>query len=238
MPPAQEADFVQNFLRPALSAAGLNPAIWGADGADLPYATALEQSPASGLFAGMAWHCYYGANSEMAAFHATYPNVPNIVSECSPGIDPYSVSELFIDATRNWATKIQLWNLALDPSGGPVQPPNTGCGGCTALVTVNPATGRATYTPDYYQFGQVSKFVLPGAVRIYSDRFVQDFGAGTTPYGVTSGVDNVAFLNPNGTRVLIAYNHAETAQRFGVSWQSRQFDYMLPAHATATFLWR
>ena len=68
---------------------------------------------------------------------------PEILSECSPGIIPYPVSEVAIDATRNWASAVGLWNLALDPAGGPVQLPNTGCGGCTGLVTIDEQTHTA-----------------------------------------------------------------------------------------------
>jgi glucosylceramidase len=235
IPAAQEADFLQNHLVPALQAAGLHLAIWGGDGANLAYNTSLEQSTAAGFLAGIAWHCYSASNPMMGFFHTAYPRVPEIVSECSPGINPYSVSELFIDATRNWASKIQLWNLALDVAGGPVQPPNRGCSGCTALVQVNEATHTARYTANYYQFGQISKFVSPGAVRIYSDRFVSDFGP--SPYGVSVGVDNVAFRNPNGSHVLVAYNNSNAAQAFAVAFHGRQFSYSLPARATVTFTW-
>ena len=238
LPADREADFVQSYLRPALTAAGLNPAIWGADGADLNYATELEQSAAANEFAGVAWHCYAGGNAEMGSFHAVYPDVPDIVSECSPGINPYGVAETFIDATRNWASKVALWNIALDPSGGPVQAPNSGCGGCTALVRINEATNQVSYNRDYYEFGQISKFVDPGAVRIYSDRFVSDFGADTYSYGVTPGIDNVAFLNPNGSHVLVAYDTDAVAHAFAVSWHGMQFSYTLPAHTTVTFTWR
>jgi glucosylceramidase len=102
---------------------------------------------------------------------------------------------------------------------------------------VNEQTHTATFTGDYYQFAQVSEFVTPDARRIYSDRFVKDFGSGTSHYGVSAGVDDVAFRNPNGSHVLIAYNTARTPQSFIVSWQRRQFSYTLPARATVTFIW-
>ena len=47
---------------------------------------------------------------------------------------------------RNWAKTVITWNLALDPAGGPH---NGGCGTCFGVVTIDPATGRATPTADY-----------------------------------------------------------------------------------------
>ncbi len=133
---------------------------------------------------------------------------------------------------------IVLWNLALDPSGGPVQPPNSGCHGCTGLLKVSERTHRFSYSNNYYQLGQLSKFVQRGAVRIRSDRWVSEFKDVAGPYGVTTGLDNVAFLDPNGTRVLIAYNNSPQGLRFAVSWHGRSFAYTLAAGATVTFTWK
>ena len=64
-----------------------------------------------------------------------------------------------------------MWNVALDSKGGPKQTDN-GCPGCIGLVTVNEQTHAVTYGSEYYQLGQVSSFVEPGAVRIGSPNFV------------------------------------------------------------------
>ena len=53
------------------------------------------------------------------------------------------------------------------PSGGPH---NGGCGTCFGVVTIDPATGHATPTADYYVLGHVTRFIRPGAVRIDSTR--------------------------------------------------------------------
>ncbi len=158
-------------------------------------------------------------------------------SRSSPGIIPYPVSEVAIDATRNWASAVGLWNLALDPAGGPVQLPNTGCGGCTGLVTIDEQTHTAALGLGYYQLGQVSKFVAPGAFRIRSDRLVSDFHSPSGAYGVTAGLDDVAFLNPNGERVLVAYDNSPAPIQFAVQWRGRSFLYTLRPWATVTFTW-
>jgi glucosylceramidase len=233
--PADEAVFLPQDLEPALQAAGLDVPVFGLDDANLADAQSILQSPAAADLAGIAVHCYQGM-SIMSTLHAQYRDVPIIENECSPGIIPYPTAEVGIDATRNWASGVQLWNLALDPSGGPVQPPNYGCRNCTGVVTVHEQTHQVTYGRNYYQLGQLSKFVARGAQRIDSGRFVSDFD-NATGHGVTAGLDNVAFINPDGTRVLAAYNNSAAAQLFQVAWDGKYMPYTLAPGATVTFTW-
>jgi glucosylceramidase len=230
----EESVFVSQDLVSALSALGLHPLIFGMDGANLEYAESLEQSAAASELAGIAWHCY-GGDQAMSAFHAAFPAVLQITSECSPGIVPYGVSEAVLSSLNNGSSAVLLWNLALDQHGGPVQPPNSGCHGCTGLVTVNDTTHQARFGLGYYQLGQFSKFIHPGAIRVSAGRFVTEFA---WRYGVTSGLDDVAAIDPNGTRVLVVYNNTRSRQGFSVSWRGQSFSYSLPAAGTVTFTWR
>jgi glucosylceramidase len=176
----------------------------------------------------------------MSALHRLSPRLAEIVSECSTGIAPGPPAELVIAAMRNWASTVILWNLALDPAGGPVQPPNHGCPHCTGIVSVDERTHTVSDTADYYELGQFGEFVQPGARRIASNDFVTDtyadrkLGVGYT----TPGLDDIAFANPDGTYVLLVHNSASHAIRFAVSWRGRSFTHALPAGATVTFMWR
>lgn len=243
-----ETTFIEQYLAPALSAAGLQTPIYGLDeGGFLSYAQALLGGPAREFLSGLAWHCYGGMDL-MGLVHSEFPTVDQVVSECSPGIIPYAPIEVAIDGVRNWASSIALWNLALDPAGGPVEPPNTGCPRCTGLVTISEQTHTASYGLNYYQFGQVSRFVEPGAVRIASTRLVADFRAqpaayGIAPgpgyrYGVTSGLDDAAFLNPDGSRVLVVYNNSGARRAFAARWHQMYLSESLPGRAAVTFEWR
>ena len=233
--PGAEAQFIAQDLAPAFETAGLSTRIYGGDtgSAEPSYATAVQSDPgAASASSGEAWHCY-GGQQGITAFRKAYSGVQNLMTECSPGIIPYTGGEAAIDAMRNWASTATLWNVALNPSGGPVQAPNEGCGNCTGLVTINQNTHKVTYSLNYYQLGQVSKFVQRGAVRIDTPRWVYDYR--DSWYHVSQGLDNVAFLNPNGSRVLVAYNNSTKPITFGVSWNYQQFSYPLPAGAMATF---
>ena len=73
-----------------------------------------------------------------------------------------------IDYTRNWGQSVVKWSLAVDQNMGPH---NGGCGTCTGLITVHNGdarTGQVDYTVEYYDMGQLTKFVKPGAYRIDS----------------------------------------------------------------------
>jgi glucosylceramidase len=54
----------------------------------------------------------------------------------------------------------------------------------------------------------------------------------------TPGLDDVAFKNPDGSKVLLAYNNSPRPIRFAVAWKGRVFRYTLGGGATVTFVWR
>jgi glucosylceramidase len=238
---------------PALAAANLHPAILGYDfewsctlsptakPCDPHYPAELAADPQAGAgLSGIAWHCYAGNAGAMSVMHALAPRLAEVESECTSGrLTPGPPAQLEIASARNWASAVLLWNIALDPHGGPVEPPNFGCQGCKGLVTVDERTRKYRMDRDYYQLGQASRFVRPGAVRIGSNTFVTDrytylrFRGGYT----SQGLDDVAFLNPNGTRVLLAYNSGRSAVQFAVRWGTSYFTYTLAARAVATLRW-
>jgi glucosylceramidase len=231
-PTAAEIQFLTADLAPALQAAGLTPRIYGLEEtANATDEQTLFAGPAAPYLSGVGFHCYGGMGA-FTTFHDAFPAVPIAVTECSPGIISYSAAEVAIDATRNWASVATLWNLALDTTGGPVEPPDSGCRGCTGVIRVNDTTHLARYGLNYFQFGQISKFVVPGAVRIASTRLVADDGKTVTP-----GVDDVAFINPSGKKVLVAYNSATSPVSLSIQWRRKYLHYVLQPAATVTFTW-
>lgn len=257
LPAAAEGYAVAKFLKPALRRAGLHTRIYGNDlgWASTEYAHRLVTGPFRAAFDGISWHCYRGIPTVMSALHASMRGMEQIENECAPSDTPYPVPEILIGSMRNWATAAELWNIALDPDGQPVQPPNSACGRCRGLVTVDETTHSVLFGLDYYQLGQMSKFVQRGAVRIGSNHFASYFGepvrasadagarsfkataAAAPRYGARPGLDDVAFRNPDGSHVLVAYDNSSQATRFAVRWSGRYFTYDIPAGATATFVW-
>jgi glucosylceramidase len=239
--PTQEATFIADDLAPALQAAGLDTKIYGYDfnWAFPSYPESLIESSADADLSGIAWHCYQGNPDTMGQFAAEYPSFDEIVSECSPELLGFSPIELLISSLRNGASAVAVWNLALSPTGGPVEPPDSGCRGCTGVITANETTHKVRYTAKYYQLGQVSKFVRPGAVRIGASTDVTySTATSTSAFRPSAGIDAVAFRNPDGTRVLITSNTASRAEHFSVGWEGKSFPDTLAAGAVATFTWR
>jgi glucosylceramidase len=232
-----EDAFITQSLVPALRAAGLGTAVYGLDGSGLTYGEEMLSDPVvRSEIAGIAWHCYAGLE-QMSQLQTMDPDAGIVMSECSPGVVAYPTAEIAIASLRNDAQAVDLWNLALDPSGGPKQTV-PGCDGCSGLVTVNEQSGTASLNLNYYQLGQVSAFVQRGAVRIASDRWVSDFADADGSYGVTPGLDDVALENPDGSKVLIAYDNSTDPIQFEVGWRGQAFSYTLDPGATATFVWR
>lgn len=234
-----EANWITQDLVPALARARLRPKLYGVDSgwASGTFAQQTLSGPAARDLAGLSWHCYYGSPAVMSALHSRAPALDTIVDECSPGISTIPTAEVVISSLRNWSSTVALWNFVLDPHGGPVQTPNTGCPGCYGLVTVNETEHRYFLNLPFYQLGQASQFVQPGARRVNSNTFVSyDYSRPGVNF-VSSGLDDVALVNPDGSRVLIAYDNSDQPVSFAIGWRGRYVNYTLPAWGTATFVW-
>lgn len=242
LPSASEARWIASGLRPALAAAGLHPKIYGGDLGWGPHSRAYMRAavfgPAGRALTGLSWHCYFGTPGVMNALRRVAPQLDEIVDECSPGlITPTPTSEIVIASLREWASTVALWNLALDPQGGPVQVPNHGCPGCIGLARIDEHSGSVSLTRSYYQLGQASAFIAAGAHRIGSTHFVTYAYPRAGVNVVTPGLDDVAVRNPDGSLVLVAYNNAATPIHFAIRWRSRALRYALAPGAMVTVAW-
>ena len=239
MTSASLAIWIDQDLAPAIRKARLKTGIYAQDiGWGSP---ALAQAAVAGRaahdLAGIAWHCYYGSPDVMGSLHASKPAIDQIVDECSPGISAIPTAEVVISSLRDWASTVALWNLALDPKGGPVQQPNTGCPGCYGLATITEGTGALRLTGAFFQLGQASEWISPGAVRVASNNFVTYTYDKPGHNFISPGLDDVAAVNPDHSRVVMAYNNETTPATFAVAWHGMSFKYTVPAGATVTFKW-
>jgi O-glycosyl hydrolase len=236
-----EAGWITNHLRPALAAAGLRTEIYGYDfgwsKSSSVFAHKLAWGPAAPALTGIASHCYFGSPTLISSLHRMNPRLDQIVSECSPGITPFATSELLISSLRNWASTVALWNLALDRSGGPVQAPNPACPRCSGVVTIDEAAHTFAPTLDYFQLGQLSRFLARGAVRVASENFVRYRYLSRGKDIATPGLDDVAFLNPDGSKVVLVYNDSGLARTFAVESRGRTLTRQISPRMTETLIW-
>src|SRR6266700_1835075 len=229
-----EANFIKNYLGPALQRAHLSPKILAYDqGMNHPeYAQqVLSDTTASPYIIGTGWHCYSGNLMAMDAIHRAFPQKEIYETECSTGpqgIAAYSAIEVILGSTSYWARTATLWNIALDSAGGPKI--GRGCISCTGLLTVNRTTGSYTLIGDYYQLGHFSKFIDPGAYHVETTTTICRF--------CPDNLESVAFTNPDGSKVLVIHNRAPVADTFRVRQSNLQsFTYTLPPKGIVTFTW-
>jgi glucosylceramidase len=246
-PEAAELNFITRYLRPALNAAGLSTKIYGFDNSwgDWSYVRDLTGGPSGNIVNGIAWHCYGGNPVMMSWLHYVAPSTDQVVDECSPELRAFSTAEELISSFRNWASIVAVWNLALDPAGGPVQPPNWGCKGCNGvvqvnrnLIWVNAGSHKIGYSQKYFQLAQFSRFIQPGAWRVASVHSPIGFARYTDFPRISAGLDVVTFLNPDGSHVLAAYNNGSCKIRFTVDWRNLRFGSTISAGEIDTYVWK
>jgi glucosylceramidase len=227
---SEEANFIKNNLGPQLQSAGLATKIicydHNADRPDYPEAV-LADAGANPYVDGSAFHLYAGNISALGDVHNAYPNKNIYFTEQWIGAPSnfggdlqWHVNTLIIGATRNWSRNVIEWNLAADPNNNPHTA--GGCSTCLGGITISGSSVTAR-NAGYYVIGHASKFVRPGAVRISSN--------------LSGNIQNVAFKNSDGTKVLVAVNTGTASQNFKVKWGAESFSYTLPAGAVATFKW-
>ena len=236
MDPGNEAAFLKNNIGPAFQNAGLSTKLIAYDhnwdnGPNGNYVqSVLADASAASYVAGSAWHGYSATSGipNMTTVHNAYPTkdiwfteITGSVGSSFAGDLKWHLSNIIIGNLRNWAKSALEWNLALDQNNGPT---NGGSTNCRGVVTINNGTGAVTRNVEYYALGHASKFVDPGAVRIASN-------------SVAGGLEDVAFKNPDGSRVLLALNNGSASTTFKVSWNKQSFTYTLAAGAVATFKW-
>jgi glucosylceramidase len=224
---ADQSKFIKNNLGPEFQKAGIKTKIIVYDhNADHPeFATAIYQDKdANPYIDGAAFHLYGGTINALAPVHDRFPDKNIYFTEQATfaggdfgGDLAYHISNLIIGATRNWSRNVLEWNLASDPQFGPHT--NGGCTTCLGAVTIS---SDFTRNVSYYIIAHASKFVHPGAVRIYSD--------------LESTIQTVAFKNNDGTKVLIALNAGPDAT-FNIKFNSKNATTFLKGGAVATYIW-
>lgn len=241
LPPYDALALLRDHLHPALQANGLRPRIliwdylWGSASPYIP--DLLSWDPAD--VGGLAWHCYFGDPSVMSHNHVLY-GLPQYETECASKLSTIEPAQTAIRALNNWAEGVQLWGAAVDTHGGPKF--GSGCIGipfspfagqdCTAPVTVDQQAASFTLTADFWALAQFSRFIRNGAIRIDAT------GLASCNRGIQCGLEGTAFLDPDGTRVLVMTSHDGHEVGFSVTEGDEHVDGTVPEGAIVTLVWR
>lgn len=233
LPADARARIIGQYLGPALASRRPRTLIldwdhnW--DAPEQPLAV-LGDDAARRYIDGVAWHCYAGDVKMQTRVHRAYPDKDAYLTECSGG-DWASAKngelllfarDILLMSLRNWARGAIYWNLALDENHGPH---SGGCDNCKGMVTIDSKTGAIHRNDEYYAFAHFSRFVLPGAVRVWFTDTGPD-------------IHNVAFRNASdGSIVLVATNGTRQPRQVSVAQGRLSFRYTMPPESVATFTW-
>ncbi|MDO1529022.1 glycoside hydrolase family 30 beta sandwich domain-containing protein [Fulvimonas sp. R45] len=232
LPADARARIIGQYLGPALAGRTPRTRILGWDhNWDMPEQplAVLADPDAARYVDGIAWHCYRGDPAAQGRVHSAFPHKDAYVTECSGGDWEsarngellWFARDLLLGGLRNWARGVVYWNLALDEQHGPHA---GGCDNCKGMVLVDSRTGEVRRNDEYYAFAHYSRFVRPGAVRVWSTATGPD-------------LNNVAFRNADGSVVLVVVNSTTGARRIGVGQGKVFFEYAMPAESVATLVW-
>ena len=222
--------FIRDFLAPAFVKNSIVTEIvifdHNADHPEFPLHI-LNDSVARTSIAGTAFHLYLGEIKTLSQVYEQHPDKKIYFTEqWTSGTGDFGgdlgwhVKNLIIGAPRNYSVNVLEWNLANDPEFGP----HTNDGGCTlclGALTLNADT--VTRNVSYYIIAHASKFVPPGSVRIYSSE--------------ADGLPNVAFLTPEGKRVMIVLNERSAATELDIKCGGRYAQVKLQPGSVATLTW-
>ncbi len=235
----QMRDYLKTSLGPELDAAGLSTEIWIGD--DNPprlrdFVPAVLDDPASAAYVdGIAIHDYSGDDpTVLSEFALKYPGYPIHLTERSYyGINGESnrvdggwqagirrVMELYRNGLNSWTYWLSFLDTDGEPNTGPLR------GECCSLPLTAPAgqLDDASFSRDYYLYGQLSRFVHPGASRIGSSQTSAD-------------VSNVAFRNPDGEIVVLVANGASDARDIALVSPDGSVRDRLPGMTVGTYRW-
>lgn len=225
-----QAEFIKTALGPIFKAASIDTKIivydHNADKPEYPMEIFADQEAAK-FVDGAAFHLYGGKIEALSKVHEAYPNKHLYFTEQwvgGPGNFSedlnWHVSALVIGATRNWSRNVLEWNLAADADYNP-HTPDGGCTSCLGAITIQ--DGKVARNVAYYSIGHASKFVPMGSKRIESN--------------LLDGLPNVAFLTPDGKKVLIVVNSTNKDRTFTIEDKGKHVSVSLAGSAVATFIW-
>jgi glucosylceramidase len=228
MDATSEATFIKNNLGPAFVAANISSRIiiydHNCDHPDYP-TTILSDADAAKYIDGAAFHLYAGDISALSTVHNAYSDKNVYFTEQYTsstgqfsGDFLWHMKNVIIGSMNNWSKTALEWNLANDANYQPHT--NGGCTECKGAITIS---GGITRNVAYYIVAQIAKFVPSGSVRIKTNAI--------------NGLYNVAFITPQGKKVLLVLNDGASAINFNISFKKSTATVTLQAQAAATYVW-
>lgn len=216
--------FIRNYLGPQFQKDSLSTEIWlgTINGADPNYVrTILNDKATAKYISGIGFQ--WDAKQAIPALSKEYSQylMMQTESECGNGEKNWKSAEytwsLINHYLNNGMNYYMYWNMVLDPSGR-----STWDWVQNMLISVDKTTKAVVYYPEFYIMKHLSHFVLPGAYRLKTN----------------GGKDHLAFVNPDGTTVLILVNTAEADKIMKVTVADKTVEVTVKAKSFNTLTWK
>ncbi len=225
----EQREFVRDHLGVVFEKAGIDTKIvvfdHNCDNPDYPIAI-LDDPAAKQYIDGSAFHLYLGEIEAMTKVHEAHPDRNLYFTEqWTSGKGDFGddlqwhVKNLIVGASRNWSRNVLEWNLASDRDFGP----HTDDGGCTECMGALTIGDTVVRNVSYYIIAHASRFVQPGSVRIGSN--------------IAGDLHNVAFITPEGKKILIVVNDSHRPASFAIEYKGNFAETSLAGGAVATYSW-
>lgn len=229
----EERDFIKDHLGPTLVSEGLEDlklVIWDHN-RDIMVersSTILEDPEAAKYVWGTGFHWYVSeAFENVGEVHNRFPDKHLLFTEgCQEGgvkLGEWFTGERYgrniIGDLNNWTEGYIDWNMVLNEEGGPNHVGNL----CDAPVIADTKTGEVHYNSSFYYIGHFSKYIRPQAVRVGLDISHES-------------LQSTAFLNEDGSLVMVVMNESDYKEEFTVSRDQKAFHGELPPHSIATYI--
>lgn len=227
----EQTDFIKNHLGPTFKTANITTKIiaydHNCDNPNYPKAI-LADAVAYPFVDGSAFHLYAGDITALSEVYNAYP-AKNIyfteqftASTGDFGGDlKWHLKNVIIGSMRNWSKNALEWNLANNAAFEPHTA--GGCTTCKGALTINSGESFQRNVA-YYIIAHASKFVPAGSVRIGSN--------------INGSLQNVAFLTPSGSKVLIVENDGVGSVNFNIKFDGKWITTSLDGGAVGTYIWK
>jgi glucosylceramidase len=207
------ATFIGKYLGPRFEADGLNTEIWYGT-IERPYIenidTALTDPEAKKYIKGVGFQ--WAGKGAIGKTHERYPGMKlmQTESECGDGSNDWAAAMHTFDLLHhyfsNGANAYMYWNMVLDETGksrwGWKQ---------NSLITIDRATGKIAFNPEFYLIRLFSVHIKAGSFRI------------------DTGKDQnvLAFQNPEGDVIVVIRNPDEIKQVKNITLGSKNYHVVL-----------
>ncbi|MBI9098745.1 MAG: glycoside hydrolase family 30 protein [Spirochaetaceae bacterium] len=203
----EERDFIKNHLGPALVESGkehVKLLIWDHNrDIIVDRAKAVLQDPDAAKYVwGTGFHWYMSEDFEnVGKVHQLFPEKHLLFTEgCQEGgckVGEWFTGERYgrnmIGDFNNWCEGYLDWNLVLDETGGPNHVQNL----CDAPVIADTGNNTVFYNSSYYYIGHFSRYIKPGAYRVFSKSDIEH-------------IHSASFKNEDGSLVIVVMNEGDS----------------------------